>query len=223
MHGGPFGYDDPGWTSAYQLYAAAGYAVVFANYRGSTSYGSAFSEPANHNFPGCAYDDLMSVMDAVVQQGIADPNRLFVTGGSAGGELTAWIIGKTNRFRAAVAEKPVINQMSFFLATDQYLAAGALSEPPWNQEREFWERSPLSLIGSVSTPTLLITGENDNRTPLTETLQYYDALQLREIPSALMRVPGASHESLRSRPSQLAAETAAKLAWFNHYDPGQRQ
>ena len=223
MHGGPFGSDDAGWSSADQLYAAAGYAVIFVNYRGSTSYGSSFSEPANSNFPGCAYDDLMSVVDTVVQQGIADGNRLFVTGGSAGGELTTWIIGKTNRFRAAVAYKPVINQMSDSLATDQYLAQAVLVTPPWDQEQRFWARSPLSLIGSVSTPTLLITGEKDNRTPLTETLQYYDALQLRNIPSALMRVPDASHESLRSRPSQLAAETAATIAWFDHYDPGRKR
>ena len=223
MHGGPFGYDDPGWSSADQLYAAAGYAVIFVNYRGSTSYGSSFSEPANSNFPGCAYDDLMSVVDAVVHQGIADENRLFVSGGSAGGELTTWIIGKTNRFRAAAAYKPVINQMSQSLATDQYLAQAVLTTPPWDQEKSFWERSPLSLVGTVSTPTLLITGEKDNRTPLTETLQYYDALQLRNIPSALIRVPDASHESLRSRPSQLAAEVAATIAWFNHYDPGRKR
>lgn len=222
LHGGPFGFDDPGWSSEMQLYAAAGYAVIFTNYRGSTSYGYKFSEPANSSFPGCAYSDVMSVVDAFIQQDFVDPNRLFVTGSSAGGELTTWIIGKTNRFHAAVAYKPVINHLSNYLESDQYLQGALILTPPWLLNNEYWATSPLSLVGSVSTPTLLITGDQDKRTPLTETLQFYNALQLRRVPSALITVPGASHESLRSRPSQLAAETAATLAWFKHYDPGQK-
>jgi dipeptidyl aminopeptidase/acylaminoacyl peptidase len=131
LHGGPFGDDGPDWSSEYQLFAAAGYLTVYVNYRGSTSYGSAFSEPANHDFPGWAYDDAMSLVDQAVREGLVDPDRLFVTGGSAGGELTAWITGKTSRFRAAAAEKPVINQMSESLTTDQYLGA-PLPDPAHN-------------------------------------------------------------------------------------------
>lgn len=220
MHGGPFGSDGPTWSRSFQLYAAAGYAVVYANYRGSTSYGTSFSEPANYSFPGLAYDDLMIVVDEAVRLGFADPNRLYVTGGSAGGELTAWITGKTKRFRAAVAVKPVIDRVSEALTTDQYLGAIEFADaPPWKDEKELWAQSPLSLAGSMSTPTLFITGEQDYRTPLDQTLELYGALQLQGVPTALMRVPDAGHESLTSRPSQFAAEIAATLAWFREYDP----
>jgi len=218
LHGGPFGDDGPDWSSEYQLFAAAGYVVVYGNYRGSISYGSAFSEPANHHFPGVAYDDAMSLVDQAVHEGFVDPNRLFVTGTSAGGELTAWITGKTSRFRAAAAEKPVINEMSESLTTDQYLAAPIIyGGEPWAHEKELWAHSPLSLVGSVTTPTLFIVGEQDFRTPLDETLQMYDALQLRGIPAALLRAPGTGHGDLRTRPSQDTAIIAATLAWFHKY------
>ena len=219
MHGGPFGSDGPDWSSTYQLFAAAGYAVVYANYRGSTSYGSAFSEPANKDFPGLAYADMMSVADEAVRQGVAAPERLFLYGGSAGGQLTTWITGKTTRFRAAVAEKPVVNVLSNALVTDQYLGALYFAGgEPWNLEQALWRQSPLSLAGAIKTPTLFVVGEKDYRTPLDETLQLYDALQLQGIPTALMRVPGAGHESLGRRPSQRVAELAAELAWFRRYD-----
>ena len=219
LHGGPFGDDGPYWSSEYQLFAAAGYVVVYVNYRGSTSYGSAFSEPANRDFPGLAYDDAMSLVDQAVRQGLVDPDRLFVTGGSAGGELTAWITGKTSRFRAAAAQKPVINEMSEALTTDQYLGTLLVyGGEPWAQAKELWAHSPLSLVGSVTTPTLFIVGEQDYRTPVDETLQMYDALQLRGISTALLRAPGAGHGNLLTRPSQSTAIIAATLAWFHKYD-----
>jgi dipeptidyl aminopeptidase/acylaminoacyl peptidase len=219
LHGGPFGDDGPNWSSEYQLFAAAGYVVIYGNYRGSLSYGSAFSEPANHGFPGVAYDDAMSLVDEGIRQGFVDPNRLFVTGSSAGGELTAWITGKTGRFRAAAAEKPVINQMSASLTSDQYLASPLVYEGnPWDREKELWAQSPLSLVGSVTTPTLFIVGGQDFRTPIGETLQMYDALQLRGIPTALLRAPGSGHGNLRTRPSESTAIIAVTLAWFRMYD-----
>ena len=222
LHGGPFGDDGPDWSSEYQLFAAAGYVVVYGNYRGSISYGSAFSEPANHDFPGLAYDDVMSLVDEGIRQGYVDPDRLFVTGSSAGGELTAWIAGKTSRFRAAAAEKPVIDQMSESLTTDQYLAAPLVyGGEPWAREKDLWAHSPLSLVGSVTTPTLFIIGEQDYRTPINETLQIYDALQLRGIPTALLRAPGTGHGNLGARPSQSTAIIAATLAWFHQYDSPQ--
>ena len=219
LHGGPFGDDGPYWSSEYQLFAAAGYVVVYVNYRGSTSYGSAYSEPANYDFPGVAYGDVMSLVDQAIRQGLVDPDRMFVTGGSAGGELTAWITGKTGRFRAAAAQKPVINQMSEALTTDQYLGAPLIyGGEPWAREKELWANSPLSLVGSVTTPMLFIVGDQDYRTPIDETLQMYDALQLRSIPTALVRAPGAGHGTLLTRPSQSTAIIAATLAWFHMYD-----
>ena len=218
IHGGPYGTYGPYWSTTCQLDAAAGYAVVYANPRGSTTYGTEFAQQIDHDFPGHDYDDLMSVVDATVTAGIADPARLFVTGGSAGGELTAWIVGKTDRFRAAAALKPVINVASDMLSDDQYLAISEdFGKMPWEDPLIFWRHSPLSLVGNVKTPTLIMVGEEDRRTPVSESLQLYDALQLRAVPTALVLVPGAGHESFGARPSQLAAEEAIILDWFGRY------
>ncbi len=219
IHGGPYGDDGPYWDTSFELDAAAGYVVLYANYRGSISNGFAFANRIDHDFPGPAYDDLMSVVDAAVAQGVADPERLFVTGGSAGGELTAWIVGKTNRFKAAAAVKPIINQLSEALSSDQFVAGSTLlyGVTPWENPGLFWSHSPLSFVGQVRTPTLLLVGEEDRRTPPGEAVQFYNALQLCGVPTALVRVPGASHESLSARPSQLAAESAVILAWFARY------
>lgn len=219
IHGGPYGSYGPQWSADFQLYAAAGYVVVYANPRGSTSYGSAYFSFINHDFPSHDADDLLSVVDAAVAQGVADPARLFVTGGSAGGELTAWLTGKTTRFRAAVAQKPVINAVSDALLSDQYIGSGPFlfGARPWEAPQAYWAHSPLSLVGQVQTPTLLLVGEQDSRTPPSEAEQYYAALQARGIPTALVLVPGAGHEGLAARPSQHIAEVAVTLAWFARY------
>ena len=219
MHGGPYGSYGPYWSTEFQLFAAAGYAVVYANPRGSTSYGQDSARQIDHNFPSHDYDDLMSVVDAAVAKGVADPARLFVTGGSAGGQLTAWIVGKTDRFRAAAALKPVVNVASEELTSDQYLATSEeFGVMPWEDPLVFWRHSPLSLVGNVKTPTLVMVGEEDRRTPLSESLQLFDALQLRAVPTALVLVPGASHAGLAEHPSHLAAETAIILDWFRRHD-----
>src|SRR3546814_6031252 len=109
IHGGPFAAYGPHFSTDNQLYAAAGYAVLSANPRGSTSYGAAFANEIDKAYPGNDYFDLISIVDRAIELGIADPNALFVTGGSGGGVLTSWIVGKTNHFKAAVTQKPVIN------------------------------------------------------------------------------------------------------------------
>lgn len=219
IHGGPYGYDTPVWNTSDQLYAAAGYVVLHANYRGSVSYGFAFADRIAKQFPRLAYDDLMSAVDAAVSAGVADPKRLFVMGGSAGGQLTAWIVGKTDRFRAAVAVKPIINAVSHSLTSDQYLAAryeyGAM---PWEDINPYWSRSPLSLVGHVATPTLLLIGEDDHRTPLAEAEQFYNALIVRHVPTELVVMPDAGHESLTARPSRQLAGVALALDWFKRFD-----
>jgi len=219
IHGGPFASYGPAWATGMQLYAAAGYVVVYANPRGSTSYGEEFANRIHHNYPSQDYDDLMSAVDAAIATGSVDPDNLFVTGGSGGGLLTAWIVGKTNRFRAAVSQKPVINWVSEVLTTDGYssMARYWFGAMPWEDPQAYWRRSPLSLVGNVRTPTAVLVGEDDQRTPPGEAEQYYAALQLREVPTVLIRVPSASHGSLADRPSQLTAEYAAILAWFDRY------
>ncbi|HWE45985.1 MAG TPA: S9 family peptidase [Caulobacteraceae bacterium] len=219
IHGGPFGAYGPTFTSELQLYASAGYIVVYSNPRGSTSYGEGFANEIDMNYPGHDYDDLMSVVDAAIAKGSVDPNELFVTGGSGGGCLTAWIVGKTNRFKAAVSQKPVIDWASEVLTTDGYnfMAKYWFGKMPWEDPVNYWRRSPLSLVGNITTPTMVMVGEADHRTPDSEAEQFYAALQLRGVPTALIKVPDASHGGFEARPSQEAAEAAAILAWFDKY------
>ena len=219
IHGGPFASYGPVWSTDDQLYAAAGYVVVYANPRGSTSYGEEFANKIHHNYPSDDYDDLMSVVDAAIARGNVDPAALYVTGGSGGGLLTSWIVGKTDRFKAAVAQKPVIDWTSEVLTTDGYtsMARYWFGKMPWEDPQAYWRRSPLSLVGNVKTPTAVMVGEDDHRTPPGQAEQFYAALQIRAVPTMLIRVPGASHGSYADRPSQLIAENAAILAWFDRY------
>ena len=219
IHGGPHAAYGPHFSVEVQLFAAAGYVVVYANPRGSSSYGDAFGSYIHHNYPSEDYDDLMSAVDAIIDRGVIDTDRLYVTGGSGGGVLTAWIVGKTDRFAAAVVAKPVINWISFALSADYAPLFSKYWFPalPWDDPMGYWERSPLSLAGEVSTPTMLLTGEEDWRTPMWESEQYYQALKLRGVETALVRVPGASH-SIAARPSQLLAKVSAILEWFKRHD-----
>lgn len=219
IHGGPFAAYGPSFSTDVQLYAAAGYVVVYSNPRGSTSYGEAFANEIDRNYPSHDYDDLMSVVDAAIAKGVIDEKRLYVTGGSGGGALTAWIVGKTDRFRAAATQKPVINWSSQVLTTDGYtfMASYWFGKMPWEDPQGYWARSPLSLVGNVKTPTLVVVGEQDDRTPPSEADQYFAALQLRGVPTALVRVPGASHGGIAARPSQSGAKAGAILAWFERY------
>ena len=221
IHGGPYSAYGPHFATDNQLYAAAGYAVLSVNPRGSTSYGQDFADQIHRAYPGNDYDDLISAVDAAILQGYADPEHLFVTGGSGGGVLSAWIIGRTNRFRAAAVQKPVINMISQSLVSDgpTYFARYWFGAMPWEDHEGYWRRSPLSLVGNVQTPALVIVGAEDNRTPPSEAEQLYAALQLRGVPTALIRVPGAPH-NLVGRPSQNAARVSAILAWFERYRDG---
>jgi dipeptidyl aminopeptidase/acylaminoacyl peptidase len=219
IHGGPFASYGPVFSTDDQLYAAAGYVVLYVNPRGSTSYGEAFAGLIHHDYPSHDYDDLMSAVDAAIARGFIDADNLFVTGGSGGGILTAWIVGKTRRFRAAAAQKPVINWTSEVLTTDiaVYMPKYWFSKPPWEDPDTYWKHSPLSLVGSVTTPTLVVVGDRDFRTPASDAEQYYQALQIRGVPTALVKVPEASHGGLTARPSQSAAKASAILAWFDRY------
>ena len=219
IHGGPFLNYGPYFSTDDQLYAAGGYVVVFANARGSATYGATFANAIDRDYPGVDYDDQMRVVDAAIAKGFVDRDRLFVTGGSAGGVMTAWIVGKTDRFRAAVAQRPVMNWTSLALMSDSgyKMMSNWIGTTPWQNPETYWRHSPLSLVGNVKTPTLLIAGDKDIRTPFAEAAQYYGALQWRGVPTALVTVPGAFHE-LAARPSHAAAKAEAVLAWFARFD-----
>lgn len=218
IHGGPFANYGPRYSTEDQLYAAAGYVVLYVNPRGSTSYGEEFGNLIHHDYPDHDYDDLMSGVDEVLKRGYVDPQRLFVTGGSGGGVLTAWIVGHTDRFRAAVVAKPVINWYSWVLTSDlpafgsQYWF-GSL---PWNDLQNYMRRSPVTYVDNVKTPTMVMTGEVDYRTPSSDAEQFYEALQLRKVPSMMVRIPDANHE-IAEKASNMMAKVAYVLGWFQRY------
>jgi len=218
IHGGPHTAYGPEYSTEVQLFAAAGYVVVYGNPRGSTSMGSDFANLIDKNYPSQDYNDLMDMVDGVIAKGYIDESNLFVTGGSGGGVLTAWIVGKTDRFKAAVVAKPVINWTSMVGTSDIYtfMTKYWFTDLPWNDYAQYWQRSPLSLVGNVKTPTMVLTGELDVRTPMSESEQYYGALRLQGVESALVRIQGAYH-GIAAKPSNLARKIGYILSWFDQY------
>jgi len=217
-HGGPIlNYGDR-FSAEIQLYAAAGYVVFYPNPRGSTSYGEEFGNLLYNNYPGNDYTDVMDGVDHCIAKGIAHEDQLFVTGGSAGGIMSAWMIGKNDRFEAAVVAKPVMNWISKTLVADNYFAYKDYRYPgfPWENFESYWKFSPISLVGNIETPTMVMVGMNDLRTPPSEAKQLYHALKLRKIETVLVEIPDASH-GIASRPSNLIAKVAHTLAWLNKY------
>lgn len=219
IHGGPHLAYGPQFAAELQRYAAEGYVVLYNNYRGSTSYGERFAMLLHYNYAS-EYDfqDHMSGVDAMLAKGFIDPNNLFIAGGSAGGIGSLYAVGLTDRFNAAAATNPVVNWTSKVLAADSYVGQIQNQFPgnPWEHQAHYWQRSPLSLVGNVSTPVLLFTGEQDRRTPMAETEQYYQALKLRQIDTAMVRVPDAAH-GVTNRPSWMIAKIEHALAWFKRY------
>ncbi|MEM9327268.1 MAG: S9 family peptidase, partial [Bacteroidota bacterium] len=192
-HGGPISNYGDRFSPEVQLYASAGYVVFYPNPRGSTSYGEEFGNLLYHNYPGQDYDDVMSGVDALVEQGIVSEDSLFVTGGSAGGIMTAWIVGNTDRFRAAAVIKPVMNWYSKTLVADNWYGYYNYRYPglPWENPDIYMKFSPISVVGNVTTPTLVMVGTSDLRTPLSEAKQMYHALKWRKVETALVEMPGA--------------------------------
>lgn len=218
IHGGPYANYGTRFSPELQLMASKGYVVLYTNPRGSTSYGTEFAAYINHNYPSEDHDDLMSGVDYMLEQGYIDEDHLYITGGSGGGVLTSWAIGKTDRFAAAVVAKPVINWYSFALTADAYpfFSKYWFTEMPWDDPEQYLKFSPISLVGNVSTPAMLLTGEADYRTPMSESEQYYQALKLRGVDAALVRIPGASH-SIAARPSNLIRKVGYIVGWFDKY------
>ena len=218
IHGGPFANYGDRYSTEDQLYAAAGYVVLYINPRGSTSYGEEFGNLIHHDYPNHDFDDLMSGVDEVLERGYVDPQRLFVTGGSGGGVLTAWIVGHTDRFRAAVVAKPVINWYSWVLTADlpSFGTQYWFGSMPWDDLENYMRRSPITYAGNVTTPTMLMTGEVDYRTPSSDAEQFYEALQLRKVPSMMVRIPDASHH-ITQKPSNMMAKVGYILGWFERY------
>ena len=217
IHGGPFGDYGDRFDFEKQVWASMGYVVLYTNPRGSTSYGEEFANLIHHAYPGDDFYDLNSGVDAVVAKGYIDANNLFVTGGSGGGVLTTWTIEHTERFRAAAALYPVINWYSFALTSDiPFVTKYWFPGNPWDNTEQYMQRSLTNLVGKVKTPTLVMTGEADFRTPISEAEQFYTALKLLNVETLLARVPEEPH-GISRRPSHHIAKMLYVAGWFQQH------
>ncbi|HEV2385716.1 MAG TPA: S9 family peptidase [Candidatus Acidoferrales bacterium] len=217
IHGGPAGMYNVGFNFALQEHAANGYVVVYINPRGSTGYGSDFANGINFDYPGPDFKDLMKGVDAVLARGYVDPQNLFVYGCSGGGVLTSWTVGHTNRFAAAVVECPVIDWLSFGGETDSinyyYLFFHKL---PWEDPSEFLKHSSVMYANQVKTPTLLLTGVLDRRTPMPQTEEFYEALKLLKVPTAMIQMNDEYHGAI-GHPSNFMRNQLYLRYWFEKY------
>ncbi|MBI3679660.1 MAG: S9 family peptidase [Acidobacteria bacterium] len=215
IHGGPWSMYNVAFSWPFQNFAANGYAVLYLNPRGSTGYGQDFVLGIQKSYPGKDYDDLMAGVNTAVSKGFIDEQNLFVCGGSGGGVLTAWIVGHTNRFRAAVSMRPVIDWHSFVGTTDGSSWYDQFSKLPWEDPMEYALRSPLHYVANVTTPTMVMTGESDLRTPITQSEEFYRALKMLKKETLLVRMPDEFHGW--RRPSHRLLQQLYLQAWFEKY------
>jgi dipeptidyl aminopeptidase/acylaminoacyl peptidase len=216
IHGGPHGMYGVGFNFGWQEMAANGYVVLYTNPRGSTGYGSKFGNMIMRAYPSKDYDDLMAGVDHVLAKGFIDPQNMFVTGCSGGGVLTAWVVGHTDRFAAASSNCPVIDWVSFVGTTDGPNWYRNFEKLPWEDPSEHIRRSPLTYVGNVKTPTMLMTGVLDLRTPMPQTEQFYSALKLRKVPTAMIRFNNEWHGT-SSTPSNFLRTQLYLRYWFDKY------
>ena len=220
IHGGPhaaYGYI---FEHEFQWMAAKGYAVLYPNPRGSTTYGQDFGNVIQYHYPGDDYKDLMAGVDDVVRRGYIDDKKLGVTGGSGGGLLTNWVVGQTNRFAAAVSQRDIANWEDWWYSADFTLFQPTwFKTPPFDGEEEFKTRSPLTYIKNVKTPMMFILGEVDYRTPPgAGGEEMFRALKFRKIPTVMVRFPNESHELSRSGQPWHRVERLQNIAgWFDHW------
>ena len=216
IHGGPHGMYNVGFSFARQEHAANGYVVLYTNPRGSSGYGSRFGNSIKNAYPGFDYDDLMTGVDTVIRRGFVDERNMFVYGCSGGGVLTAWIVGHTDRFAAASANCPVTNWLSFVGTTDGAGWYNNFARLPWEDPTEHLKRSPLMYVGNVKTPTMLMTGVQDLRTPMPQTEEFYQALKLRRVPTAMIRFNEEWHGT-SSKPSNFLRTQLYLRAWWDRH------
>jgi dipeptidyl aminopeptidase/acylaminoacyl peptidase len=215
IHGGPWSMYSVAFNWAFQNFSANGYGVLYINPRGSTGYGQDFVNGIQHSYPGKDYDDLMAGVDAALAKGWIDDKNLFVCGGSGGGVLTAWIVGHTDRFAAAVSMRPVINWHSFVGTTDGPNWYHQFQKYPWEDPMEYAARSPLHYVANVKTPTMVMTGEADLRTPMGQSEEYYRALKMLKKETLLVRMPDEFHGW--RRPSHQLLQQLYLQAWFDKH------
>lgn len=220
IHGGPrtaYGYC---FMLEFQLLAAAGFAVVFTNPRGSAAYGEEFAATIPTDYGDRDYKDIMEAVDYVVKSGVADEHRLGVLGGSYGGYMTNWIVGHTDRFKAAVTQRSISNWYSFFGSSDigYYFAEEEVGGVPWDNLQHYVENSPITYAKNVKTPLLIIHSEEDYRCPIEQGEQLFVALKKLHKETMMVRFPGESHELSRSgKPRHRIENLNYIVNWFREH------
>ncbi len=217
IHGGPHSMYNVGFNYNFQLHAAQDQVVLYTNPRGSTGYGYDFANAIQNAYPGNDYDDLMAGVDEVISRGYIDEEKMYVYGGSGGGVLTSWIVGQTDRFAAASVNYPVTNWFSFVGTTDGAGWYYNFEKFPWEDPTEHIQRSPLMYVGNVKTPTMLMCGENDLRTPISQTEEYYQALKMNKVPTVMIRFNEEFHGT-SSKPSNFLRTFGYLNAWFEKHN-----
>jgi len=216
IHGGPQSMYNVAFSFARQDHAANGYVILYTNPRGSTGYGEKFTNEIKNAYPGKDFDDLMAGVDTVVGRGYVDTKNMFVYGCSGGGVLTSWTVGHTTRFAAAAALCPVIDWISFVGETDGASWYENFEKPFWEDPSEYLRRSPIMYVGNVKTPTLLMTGVLDLRTPIPQIEEFYRALKMRGVPTAMIRMNNEYHGT-SSTPSNFLRTQLYLRSWFDKY------
>jgi dipeptidyl aminopeptidase/acylaminoacyl peptidase len=216
IHGGPHG-QHPGWGFAMrpQTLAGAGYVVLMPNPRGSCGYGEAFMQMCIRDWGGADYHDLMGAVDALVRRGVADPERLYVTGYSYGGFMTTWVVGHTERFKAAIIGAPVADHISMLGTTE--IPHFSLQEvtSPWDDLQATWDNSPLSHLPKCTTPVLIEHHEGDLRCPIGQAEEVFQTLRMHGKEVEFIRYPGGFHIFEFHAPSQDVDYQHRQIAWFN--------
>ena len=200
--------------------AARGYVVFFCNPRGGQGYGERHSSAIANDWGSVDYADLMTFADLMADQPFIDPDRLGVAGGSYGGYMSAWIIGHTDRFKAAAAQRVVSNLISMWGSSDfNWNFQQAFGDkPPWDNLENLWRQSPMAHIGRATTPTLIVHSENDLRCDLEQGLQLYVALKTLGVPTELLLFPEESHGLSRGGRTDRRIVRLQQIAeWFDRY------
>ena len=220
IHGGPNAFHGDGFSPLHQVIAGAGFLVLAVNPRGSSSYGADFTAQVFEDWGGEDYLDLLAAVDAACRRSYVDEERLGLHGYSYGGYMSSWIVGHSDRFRAAVIGAPVTNLVSMYGQTDIAVSFGERQWGGLPQENfdHYVERSPLTYADRVTTPVLLLHGEDDIRVPISQSEELYVALKRRGKPVEFARFPGCSHLFLRSGHATLRKEYYDRsIAWLQRW------
>ncbi|HJX83204.1 MAG TPA: S9 family peptidase [Candidatus Angelobacter sp.] len=223
IHGGPHSAYGFVFDHEFQWMAAKGYVVLYPNPRGSTSYGQDFGNIIQYHYPGDDFKDLMAGVDEVIKRGYIDTKKLGVTGGSGGGVLTNWVVGHTDRFAAAVAQRDIASWAAWWYSDDFTLFHPSwFKAPPFQDPQDYVARSPITYIQNVHTPLMLVLGEADYRTPPgAGGEEMFRALKFLKRPTVMVRFPGESHELSRSgQPWHRVERLQHIVGWFDKYLQG---